>query len=302
MYGANLTNTPLGAIQTGDDSGLAAATELTKHAIKYEAKIRAIYKAETGVVPPDIDYDMVYDILLDDLMNHDYNEFKAKHEPSDTTKPIEKYILERARYAVLNYRKIKKDKESIVYFDPIKGQMVKVYAPTLSMDHAVQKDSDKKQGTLGEKISKDYSNFEVSDNVADRFEFAIDRQIDRVNPEDIIDDLVMRITRFAEWSDTNLNVIIYITNFLELVHVDNDKRKQEILTDVLNALGLTNYGDITKYLRQPEFTEMYKDAANVVNKRLFVKKLYEQIYCGREITETIHWVVRSYKNAMRKNA
>ena len=278
MYGLIFKESDEKAVIHKDTAGFVAAARFNKDSKLRNVVINMI--AKQGLDTSDVTVDEILGILQDDLLQHDYDSDKAWNETVYKQMTIENYIIQRAGYAIKQYISDKHKKDTVT----IRGEASHhdILVQVTSFDKPLGSNTDGEQGnTLSDIYAADGA--EPSESIA----------IDTCFEDEALDDLVDRLTRFAEWSDTNVNVIVYISTCLSLWCLD-DSNIQTVLKQVLSTLGITNYVSIKEFTHNQDFIDIYTDALAIRNKPKFIEKLRRQIFCAQEITETIRWFADEY--------
>lgn len=251
-------------IEKGEDGKEHRITH--NHFVSQLKNIMAQNKVETD----DVTFELVEGLLIEDLMSHDYCDEKAWNDTHDVKMPVSKYIVSRMPYAVQGYIKLTTKQDVIDVVDKTKKPYT-ITVSTVSMD---------------KEINDDDGLTRIGDTIADEKVKVDDIAIDLTGKEPII-ELINRLARFTERTDTNLDVIIYTQIYLDINLRKPGIDRQGLLKLILTNLGITNYLSAKEYMNNEEFLEIVKDAAAVANKPLFLHILSSKIFCAREITETI---------------
>ena len=274
MYGLTCNNTNLEELSS--KPGFLAYTWLSTHPAT-QNKIKAIIN-HSNIELNDTTFEDIMNILINDIMEHDYIEERAWNDEAGQLMSIESYIIARTRYAIMTYN----DKSAKAYKITVRnGHAGKtdIYVNISSLDANFDK-ADDKGSTLQDIVADDKS-----------------KLIDSVLIDNDLISLVERIIGFAQRSDTNIDVVIYAIMCLD-IWCDR-QYDDSTLRLLFKALGMTNYVSMKEVMHDAEFIDIYQDVANVTDKETLISLLAKNIFCVKEITSIIKWVVEQVNEASK---
>lgn len=230
----------------------------------------------------DILIEDIFNVLISDLLTHDYDPDRAYNEEFDVQMTIENYILRRLGYAISTFiRKDHADKDIEVRTNS--GGTYVLTTNVVSINASLDSNND--------------STTSLEEVIPDKTSLIDDTPVDAIDADKALIDLAERVSRLAAWSDTNIDVILYATIMLDLL-CEANVDKNEVLKQALTALGITNYISAKQFSHNKDFIEICNDVAAIEDKQKFVEILAGQIFCRKEITATLEWIAQEVNKSL----